>query len=284
MIFVQTERTLKWCKQAAVIATAALIGSSVQAGAGVEVNDAIQAAVNSDLRTAANTQRDGYRHPAETLSFFGVEKDDHIVEIWPGRGWYSEVLAGVVGDQGKLYAAHFASESDIKYFQRSRTGYLAMTEAKPELYRSVEITEFYPPTQVTAGPAGSVDHVLTFRNVHNWMKAGYAEQAFQDFFQLLKPGGVLGVVEHRAKPDTSLDVMIKSGYVTEAKVIELASNAGFVLEAKSEVNANAKDSTDHPKGVWTLPPSLRLGDEKRDHYMAVGESDRMTLRFKKPNE
>lgn len=283
MNFVPAEKAAKWCKQAVAIAVASLACVAVQAGPS-HIDSNIKAAVDSELRKPENAQRDVYRHPAETLSFFGVNRDDHVVEISPGGGWYSEVLAGVVGDEGKLYAAHFAIDSEVKYYQRSRAGYLAMLEAKPELYKSVEVTEFYPPAKVSAGPAASADHVLTFRNVHNWMKAGYAEAAFQEFFALLKPGGVLGVVEHRAKPGTSLEVMIKSGYVTEAKVIELASDAGFVLDAKSEVNANAKDSADHPKGVWTLPPRLRLGDEKREHYLAIGESDRMTLRFKKPNK
>ncbi len=242
----------------------------------------IQLAVDSSLRTATNVERDQYRHPVETLAFFEIEKDDQVVEIWPGRGWYSEVLAGVLKAEGKLYAAHFAADSEVKYFQRSRQSFEARVAAESELFGAVEVTEFHPPSKVSAGPAASADHVLTFRNVHNWMKAGYAEAAFEEFFQLLKPGGVLGVVEHRAKPGTSLEDMIKSGYVTEEKVIELAVAAGFTLEAKSEVNANAKDSTVHPKGVWTLPPSLRLGDDQRSKYLAIGESDRMTLRFRKP--
>lgn len=261
-------------------AAALILGSASSALAGV--NTDIQAAVNSELRSEANVARDQYRHPAETLTFFGVEKDDHVVEIWPGRGWYSEVLAGVIGDDGKLYAAHFAANSDVKYFQRARKNFVEAVATNPSLYQSVEVTEFHPPSKVAAGPKGQADQVLTFRNVHNWMKAGYAEDAFQEFYDLLKPGGILGVVEHRAKPGTSLEDMIKSGYVTEDKVIELATAVGFVLDAKSEVNANPKDTANHPRGVWTLPPSLRLGEEKRDHYLSIGESDRMTLRFKKP--
>ena len=261
-------------------AAALILGSASAAMAAT--NSDVQAAVDSDLRSEANVSRDQYRHPAETLTFFGVEKDDQVVEIWPGRGWYSEVLAGLVGKDGKLYAAHFAANSDVKYFQRSRKNFVEAVAANPKLYQSVEVTEFHPPSNVVAGPKEQADHVLTFRNVHNWMKAGYAEGAFQQFYDLLKPGGVLGVVEHRAKPGTSLEDMIKSGYVTEDKVIELATAVGFVLEAKSEVNANPKDSANHPRGVWTLPPSLRLGEENRDHYLSIGESDRMTLRFKKP--
>jgi len=265
--------------QGILMATGLVLGTLASA---VEPSQNIQAAVESSLRTATNVERDQYRHPVETLTFFEIEKDDHVVEIWPGRGWYSEVLAGLLKTEGKLYAAHFAANSDVKYFQRSRQNFEARVAAESELFGEVELTEFHPPSKVSAGPAASADHVLTFRNVHNWMKAGYAEAAFEEFFQLLKPGGILGVVEHRAKPGTSLEDMIKSGYVTEEKVVQLATAAGFTLEAKSEVNANAKDSTVHPRGVWTLPPSLRLGDDQRSKYLAVGESDRMTLKFRKP--
>ncbi len=265
--------------QGILMATGLVLGTLASA---VEPSQNIQAAVESSLRTATNVERDQYRHPVETLTFFEIEKDDHVVEIWPGRGWYSEVLAGLLKTEGKLYAAHFAANSDVKYFQRSRQNFEARVAAESELFGEVELTEFHPPSKVSAGPAASADHVLTFRNVHNWMKAGYAEAAFEEFFQLLKPGGILGVVEHRAKSGTSLEDMIKSGYVTEEKVVQLATAAGFTLEAKSEVNANAKDSTVHPRGVWTLPPSLRLGDDQRSKYLAVGESDRMTLKFRKP--
>ncbi len=265
--------------QGILMATGLVLGTLASAA---QPSQNIQAAVESSLRTATNVERDQYRHPVETLTFFEIEKDDHVVEIWPGRGWYSEVLAGLLKTEGKLYAAHFAANSDVKYFQRSRQNFEARVAAESELFGEVELTEFHPPSKVSAGPAASADHVLTFRNVHNWMKAGYAEAAFEEFFQLLKPGGILGVVEHRAKPGTSLEDMIKSGYVTEEKVVQLATAAGFTLEAKSEVNANAKDSTVHPRGVWTLPPSLRLGDDQRSKYLAVGESDRMTLKFRKP--
>ncbi|MAZ89256.1 MAG: methyltransferase [Cellvibrionaceae bacterium] len=261
------------------MATGLVLGTLANA---METSQDIQMAVESSLRTATNVERDQFRHPAETLTFFEIERDDHVVEIWPGRGWYSEILAGVLKADGKLYAAHFAANTEVKYFQRSRQNFEARVTAESELFGAVEVTEFHPPSKVSAGPATSADHVLTFRNVHNWMKAGYAEAAFEEFFQLLKPGGILGVVEHRAKPGTSLEDMIKSGYVTEDKVVELATAAGFTLEAKSEVNANAKDSTVHPRGVWTLPPSLRLGDDQRSKYLAVGESDRMTLKFRKP--
>jgi predicted methyltransferase len=141
-----------------------------------------------------------------------------------------------------------------------------------------------PPSYTVIAPAGSVDVVLTFRNVHNWMKAGNESAILAAIYSALKPGAVLGIVEHRAKPGTDEQTMIASGYVTEARVKEMAASAGFEFVAGLEINANPKDSADYPKGVWTLPPSLRLGDEDRDRYIAIGESDRMTLKFVKPGE
>ncbi|BFM16959.1 class I SAM-dependent methyltransferase [Maricurvus nonylphenolicus] len=246
------------------------------------VTEELQKAVDNPERTAAFKARDSYRHPAETLAFFDVQSDMTVVEIWPGGGWYTEILGPYLNRQGKFYAAHFPANSQVAFFTRMRKSFEEKLSANPKHYNRVEISSFHPPSNAVSAPAGEVDRVLTFRNVHNWMKAGYGEQAFTEFFKVLKPGGVLGVVEHRAKPGTAEAAMIRSGYVTEAYVIEQAQKAGFVLEAKSEVNANPNDSTIHPKGVWTLPPSLRLGDEDKEKYLAIGESDRMTLKFRKP--
>lgn len=245
---------------------------------------ALQQAVANPLRNEANVARDQYRHPAETLNFFDVRSDAVVVEVWPGRGWYTEILAPLVAERGTLYAAHFPKDTAQKYFQRSRADFVQQLQDNPDVYRGVKLIDFDPaaPAPDAAAPQGEADRVLTFRNVHNWMKAGSAEQAFKQFYQMLKPGGVLGVVEHRAKPGTSLEDMNSSGYVTEDKVIELAAQAGFVLEDRSEINANSKDSTSHPAGVWTLPPTLQLGEKDREKYLAIGESDRMTLRFRKP--
>ncbi|WP_439133704.1 class I SAM-dependent methyltransferase [Pseudomaricurvus sp.] len=242
----------------------------------------LEQAVKNPLRTESNVQRDVYRHPAETLAFFEVAADHTVVEIWPGRGWYTEILAPLLAEDGTFYAAHFAKETSVAYFRKSRSAFETMVKDQPDLYQGAVVTEFDPAQDILPGPEGKADRVLTFRNVHNWMKADTAEKAFTEFYQVLKPGGILGVVEHRAKPGTSLNEMVKSGYVTEAKVIELAENAGFVLDARSEINANDKDSADHPRGVWTLPPSLRLGDEDKEKYLSIGESDRMTLKFRKP--
>ncbi|MDN3640170.1 methyltransferase [Simiduia curdlanivorans] len=244
--------------------------------------ESIQAAIAGEHRSEASSARDEARHPAETLAFFGFKPTDKVIEISPGGGWYTEILAPALYQNGELYAAHFPAQTDVPYYQRSRQAFLEKLAAEPSVYDKVKVTEFIPGNPAAAGPLGGADKVLTFRNVHNWIKAGSGEQAFVDFYAMLAKGGVLGVVEHRAKAGTTLEAMKVSGYVTEAEVIRLAEKAGFVLDAKSEVNANAKDTANHPKGVWTLPPSLALQDEDKDKYLAIGESDRMTLRFRKP--
>jgi predicted methyltransferase len=234
-------------------------------------------------RAEANRARDQYRHPAETLAFFGIQPGMTVVELWPGGGWYTEVLAPYLRESGKLYAAHFTEDSDNEYIRKSITGFKSKLAAEPALYDRVMVTTLLPPDRLEIAPAGTADAVLTFRNVHNWMKMGGNEAlVMQAAFSALKPGGVFGIVEHRAKPGTSREQMMESGYVTEDEVIRMATAAGFVLEEKSEVNANPMDTAVHPKGVWTLPPTLALGEQDRDKYLAIGESDRMTLRFRKP--
>ncbi len=232
-------------------------------------------------RTPAYVTRDKSRHPGGTLTFFGVEEGMTVVEIWPGGGWYTEILAPHLSE-GKLVAAHFAKDSALKYFLDSRRAFKEKLKAYPDLYERVELGEFSPNNSRLTVPDGSADRVLTFRNVHNWLRNKNEAAAFALFFKALKPGGILGVVEHRAKPDTDWETMKTSGYMTEAYVIELAEQAGFVLDGISEINANPKDTTHHPKGVWTLPPTLRMKDKDRAEYLAIGESDRMTLRFIKP--
>ncbi len=233
-------------------------------------------------------QRDQYRHPAETLEFFDVQPDMTVVEIWPGGGWYTDILAPYLRDQGKLYAAHFNPESDVEYFRKSRQKFEENLQAKPELFDQVAITTFDPPAMTDIAPAGSVDRVLTFRNVHNWYMRGGGDDrlgaAFSAFYKALKPGGILGVVDHRLAANRPLSDQDASGYMNEEYVIKVAEQAGFRLLDKSDINANPADTTLHPKGVWTLPPSLRLGEEKRDYYVSIGESDRMTLKFIKDSK
>ncbi|MEE8118804.1 MAG: methyltransferase [Gammaproteobacteria bacterium] len=253
---------------------------------GVHANAAsfLDAAIDGVHRTAAFQERDRYRHPRETLQFLGLRADMTVVEIWPSRGWYTEILAPALREKGKLYAAGFCIDAKRPPQWRKDMARELIThfESEPEMYGRVTVTELSIPECTEIAPAESADMVLTFRNVHNWLKGEYEDGVFAAMYAALKPGGVLGIVEHRAAPGTSLQQMIESGYVTEAKVKELAAKAGFDFIAHTEVNANPKDTKDHPRGVWTLPPSLRLKDQDRDKYLAIGESDRMTLKFVKP--
>lgn len=245
--------------------------------------DALNDAIDAPHRSSEERSRDQYRHPAETLSFFDVQPDMTVVEIWPGAGgWYTSILAPYLYEKGTFYAAQFPEDSDIAFYRRSVTRFKEKLAGHPDVYDHVRITALYPPTHTTIAPAGSVDRVLTFRNVHNWAKAGKSEAVFASFFNALKPGGVLGVVEHRAPEVRPLDRQIETGYMSEGYVIEQAEKAGFKLVERSEINANPKDQANHPAGVWTLPPTLRLGEQDREKYQAIGESDRMTLKFIKP--
>jgi predicted methyltransferase len=238
--------------------------------------------LQGEHRAAENVRRDPYRHPQQTLEFFELAPAQTVVEIAPGAGWYTELLAPLLRERGKLYAAHFDPQSTVPYFRQSLQGFQAKLAAAPAVYDRVALSVFAPPDKLAIAPAGSADRVLTFRNVHNWVKAGTAEPVFAAMYRALRPGGILGVVEHRAKPDTDLQTMMDSGYITEAKVKELAVAAGYRFVGSREVNANPNDDTRHPGGVWTLPPTLRLGAQDRDRYLAIGESDRMTLKFVKP--
>lgn len=243
----------------------------------------MQAAIDGSHRDKRNVARDVYRHPLKTLSFFGIQPDMTVVEILPGgKGWYMEILAPYLRDKGTYYAASFDQDSVIEYFQRGIAMFNKKVAAHPEVYKNIKVTEFAPPSKTDIAPAGSADMVLTFRNVHNWMKRGGDRAAFESFYKTLKSGGILGVVEHRANTDQPQDPKAESGYVREDFVIELAESVGFKLAAKSEINANPRDTKDYKAGVWTLPPSLRLKDDNNEKYLAIGESDRMTLKFIKP--
>jgi predicted methyltransferase len=238
-------------------------------------------------RTEEEKARDQWRHPKETLLFFGAEPSMTIVEVYPGGGWYTNVIAPFAAKGGGVY---YAAGLDPNANDRNRAAVLAFDQkyvGNPDLYGTVHMTV------LGAGPIapeGSADLVLTFRNVHNWMSAGTAEANFKAFHDALKPGGVLGVVEHRANEDAPADFEGSSGYVKVSTVKSLAEGAGFEFDSESEINANPKDTKDHPFGVWTLPPVKRSsavrGQEDpnfdRTKYDAIGESDRMTLKFRKP--
>ena len=242
----------------------------------------LKKAVADAGRTPANVARDRYRHPFETLRFFGVEPNDTVVEIWPSRGWYTEILAPyLTAGGGKLLLATPNGE----------LGPIAeLQKAHPVIYRN--LSSFVFPAfddSVTRVPEGTADVVLTFRNVHNWRMGGgradkqdYSLEAFRQMHAMLKPGGTLGIEDHRLPERADAERERSSGYMKVSTVRRLAEQAGFRFAGSSEINANPKDTTDWPRGVWTLPPALRLGDQDREKYLAVGESDRMTLRFVKP--
>ncbi len=251
---------------------------SIQCVQKKEKPSSLDAVVKGEHRSSENRQRDTYRHPIETLEFFEVEPEMTVVEVSPGKGWYTEILAPYL--QGKLYLAGFDDNSEREYFRNANRVLKENVKKNQKLYGDVEFRVFEMPAKIgPIAPANSVDRVLTFRNVHNWMKSGKAEEAFKEFYRVLKKGGMLGVVEHRANAQSKKDPKAESGYVHVDQVKKLAKQAGFKFVASSEINANPKDSAKHPKGVWTLPPVLRLGDKNKEKYTEIGESDRMTLKF-----
>jgi predicted methyltransferase len=248
----------------------------------------IQEAVAGDWRLPADKARDPWRHPVESLEFWGLKPGQTVVEFWPGAGWFTDILAPyLAANNGKLIAAHLqpTDPAAVEIVE----AYRAKLKAKPKIFGEVEVTAFGA-TSGPVAPAASADLVLFLRNLHNWMAAGIVEKAFRDAFAALKPGGVLGIEEHRAAPGDVQDALAADGYVQQAYAIRLAQEAGFVLDKASEINANPKDTRDHPFGVWTLAPvrlTSRRGEAPnpsfdRAKYDAIGESDRMTLRLLKP--
>ena len=243
---------------------------------------ALKAAVAASTRTEANRARDKYRHPAETLAFFGIKPSDAVVEIWPGGGWYTEILAPYLAAGGGTL--HTAAPD------WGRNGLNKLQQANPAVYGGLKIADF-PVFDGKAAevPAGTADAVVTFRNVHNWRmgyrrddKQDYSAEAFRQIYAMLKPGGVLGIEDHRLPESADAERERTSGYIKVSTVRRLAEQAGFKFAGASEINANPKDTANWPDGVWTLPPSLTLKDKDRERYVAIGESDRMTLKFIKP--
>lgn len=265
-----------WLSLLAFLATPAIASDTTQA-----VDQKLQLAIAGDHRSEANRARDPYRKPLETLSWLGIKDNMTVVEITPGGGWYSEILAPYLKDNGTFYAAGFDGEHGANWARRAARRFSDKLAADPANYSQVNVTVLAPPNKTDIAPAGSADMVLTFRNVHNWMSAGTDAAVFNAMFRALKKGGTLGVVEHRGNPEVAQDPKAKSGYVNEAYTIAMAEKAGFKLVEKSELLSNAKDSRNHPRGVWTLPPRLRLGDKDKAKYLAIGESDRMLLKFTK---
>ncbi|WLI89362.1 methyltransferase [Massilia sp. R2A-15] len=257
---------------------AAMLAAGLCGGAQA-ADDALKTAIASSTRLPANVARDGARHPYETLSFFGIKPTMTVVELTPEGGWYTEILAPYLRDHGVLIGAG----DEVKPQNRYGMMFMKKVNSNP-VYDKVRIGIFEPPVKYAIAPANSVDMVLTFRNMHNWVELGddKLQEALKNVYTVLKPGGVFGVVDHRLPASMTQDATASTGYLHEAWVIKTVEAAGFKLVAKSDINANPKDNANHPKGVWALPPTLANKDDKRADYIAIGESDRMTLKFVKP--
>ncbi len=279
--------TLSGCGRETAPSTEAAAPAATEAKANSGAS--LDAVLAGDHRTEEERARDQFRNPKETLEFFGVEPDMTVVEIWPGGGWYTQVIAPYLKQGGgKYYAAGFSPEGASDRVREALSTFERNFVEKPDIYGDVEMSVLGEGHDIA--PEGTADMVLTFRNVHNWQGRGTAETFFAEFYDALKPGGVLGVVEHRADGNDDLPTDGSSGYVYEADVIALAEAAGFDFVARSDINANPADAKDHPFGVWTLPPVRRSSEVRgmsdpdfdRERYDAIGESDRMTLKFMKP--
>ncbi len=266
---------------ATAFSIAAGLGLSTLPGANAATPDAdLAKAVAGSWRSPANIARDGARHPAAELAFFDIKPTMTVVEVWPSGGYWTEILAPYLHDHGAYYAAGLPKALGDRAAKAEET-FQAKLDANKTIYGNVKVTEFAKDYGDIA-PAGSADLVVTFRNLHNWMTGGWADQAFADFYKALKPGGILGVEDHRASNGQPQDPAAKSGYVRQDYAIALARKAGFELVGSSEINANPKDTKDYSEGVWTLPPTFALGDKDKAKYAAIGEADNFVLKFRKP--
>ena len=258
---------------------------------GQGLTDPLPAIIGGWHRSAESRGRDAARHPLETLRFFGLtpalKPQMKIVELWPGGGWYAQLLAPLARAAGAHYVAATTDpdgpKGPLAYRRDWATDLEEMLTDKPAVYGKVEISVLAPPGKLALTAPGTADLVLTFRNLHNWYDEDDLADVLSAVHRALKPGGIFGVVDHRAPAGADPKVTAPRGYLPEAWVIDRISKAGFELVEKSEINANPKDPKDHPKGVWMLPPALRWvnGEEARARYRAIGESDRMTLKFRK---
>lgn len=263
------------------VAGAVLLASFGASAFADDASSKLDALVAGPQRSEQNRVRDPYRHPRETLTFFGLRDDMTVVEIWPGgAGWWTEILAPYLAERGRLYEA-LPNSAASDEARNGDAAFAAKTAAAPTVYGKVIDTMLDTGSEDIA-PAGTADLVLTFRNLHDWVPRGTAEADLRAMYRALKPGGILGIEDHRASADLPQDPQAKSGYLREDYTIALVERAGFKFVAKSEINANPKDTKDYPAGVWALPPTLRLKDQDRDKYVAIGESDRYTMKFVKP--
>jgi predicted methyltransferase len=245
----------------------------------------LRSAVESDHRDPANRARDQYRHPIEVLEFLGLREDMNVVDLWPGRAaWWTEILAPFLAEEGQLTAVIFGDQTDRfrNFMLSANDDFRAKMAADPKIYGRVKITSMWAPRQLDIAPSDSADMVLAMRNLHNWLAWGQVDPVLATLYSVLKPGGILAVVDHRLPADRESDPAFRSGYVKEATAINTITAAGFEFLGRSDINNNPSDTADHPAGVWTLPPTLRLGNKNREKWLAIGESDRFTLKFRKP--
>ncbi len=248
---------------------------------GAAARAALESVVAGAQRPAADQARDQYRHPLQTLSFFGIRPDMTVVELWPFGGWYTAILAPYLREHGVYYAAAMDPASTSAEDQQYNAQLHRLLDARPDLYSKVRWSVLAP-GKMEIAPAGTADMVLTFRNIHNWAWIGIQKDVFAAAYRALKPGGILGVVEHRNSDPDFQPTMPGQGYVGEDYAVRLIQSVGFRLVARSDINRNPKDTKDYPQGVWTLPPTFALGSTDHAKYAAIGESDRFTLKFVKP--
>ena len=243
----------------------------------------LESIITGEHRSDANKARDPYRHPLKTLEFFGLQEEITVVEIWPSGGWYDENIAPYLNESGQYISAGYDPNDESPYFRARAAEFMDRLSQSPNLYSNVQHNILKLPDRMDIAEPGSADMILTFRNIHNWMARNQADEVFEGFFKALKPGGILGVVEHRGDASVPQDPEAKSGYVNQHYAIVLAEKAGFIFEASSDVKANPKDTKNHRDGVWTLPPTYSsLSEEEKKDYSDIGESDRFTLKFRKP--
>jgi len=276
-------------KQAAAVLALSLVAGSAVAEFDARTAAAVDAAIASEHRSVEDKARDQYRHPRETLEFLGFRSNMKVLEVWPGGGWYTQILAAALQDEGRLYAAQFQINSPFDFQRRQFGKFLTMLGERNDIYRKIKITHLSLPYQLEVAPRNSVDMAVTFRNLHNWVEVPfgggkYARLPFDAMYDALKPGGILGVVDHRWPDPATEDPVSMNGYISKERTIELAESAGFRFVGESDILYNPKDTRDHPSGVWTLPPSFALGDQEREKYAAIGESDRFLLKFEKPGK
>lgn len=260
-----------------------------QAAEDEEIQSALEIAIAGDHRSAEDKARDQYRKPLQTLEFLGFSPDMTVLEIWPGSGWYTQILAAALQDNGKLYAAQFNANGPYGFQRRAYGKFLTLLGGKPDIYRNVTITTLDFPYQLEIAPRESADMVVTFRNVHNWVmklfgSGTYAHLGFRAMYDALKPGGILGIVDHRWPDAKTEDPISKNGYLSVERTVELAETAGFELVDQSAILNNPLDTRDYAEGVWTLPPTFAMGDANKSKYAEIGESDRFLLKFIKPEK